>query len=134
MTDTIAPHFGTNDSREIVILIVEDDPIIRMWAEDELSCKGHLVFSAPSADDALLALHQNCLSLYVLFTDVRMPDDMDGVALAHYVQQHWPWIKILIASGDAQPQQMPSGSRFLPKPYETDHVLHHMHEMMSVSS
>jgi hypothetical protein len=55
----------------------------------------------------------------VLFTDINMPGDMDGLKLAHLVRDRWPAIKILVASGQVRlrPSDLPSESEFLEKPY-----------------
>jgi two-component system, response regulator PdtaR len=48
-----------------------------------------------------------------------MPGSMDGLKLAHYVRHRWPPVKILTTSGKARfaVEELPSGGRFIPKPY-----------------
>jgi DNA-binding NtrC family response regulator len=69
--------------------------------------------------------------IHVVFTDVHMPGPMDGLVLAHHVRRHWPSIGLLVASGrgNVDARAMPEGSRFIPKPYHLDHVVHHIREL-----
>jgi hypothetical protein len=56
---------------------------------------------------------------------------MDGLMLAHHVRRHWPRISLLVASGHGfvSEEAMPAGSRFIPKPYRLDDVVHHIREL-----
>jgi CheY-like chemotaxis protein len=105
-----------------------------MDAVELLANDGFDVVEAPTANDALAILKQRHLSIHVLFTDVHMPGGMDGLSLAHHARQHWPWIGILIVSGKARLSQsdLPAGSRFLSKPYDSDHVVKHIRELAEV--
>jgi hypothetical protein len=55
------------------------------------------------------------------------------VALVHHARQHWPWIGLLVASGKARPTStaLPPKCRFLPKPYDPDHVVNHVRELVA---
>jgi DNA-binding LytR/AlgR family response regulator len=67
----------------------------------------------------------------VLFTDVQMPGSMDGVALARYVRERWPSIVVVVASGNlsVNTEELPPGTRFLPKPYNMGRVVELIHEL-----
>jgi two-component system, response regulator PdtaR len=114
-----------------VILVVEDDVLVRMVAVMWLVDAGFIVLEAEHADAALKLLHARAIDIHALFTDVLMPGDMDGVMLAHETKRRWPWIGLLIASAYTphKTAAMPVGSRFLPKPYELDHVVQHLREL-----
>lgn len=103
------------------ILIVEDEVFVRMIGADALEEAGYRVMEAASADEALAILEQ-AASVQVLFTDIRMPGSMDGLALAEVVHERWPNIRILLTSGDTYPARdaIPDEGRFLPKPYRFD--------------
>ena len=107
-----------------VVLIVEDEPLIRMEAIDMIEDAGFATIEAHSADKAIALLQQHS-GVDVLFTDIDMPGSMDGLALASYVRSHWPDIKIVVASGvvDAQRLTLPDGALFFPKPYPTSHIV-----------
>jgi two-component system, response regulator PdtaR len=101
-----------------VVLVVEDDPLIRMVAVDLVADLGFPVCEAGGADEALGALESR-RDVFALFTDVNMPGTMDGLELAHLVRQRWPSLGLIVTSGRAPPPsvEMPRGSVFLPKPY-----------------
>jgi two-component system, response regulator PdtaR len=67
------------------VLIVEDEPLIRMGAVYQIEDAGFEVYEAASADAAIsiLELHKE---IRLIFTDVDMPGSMDGLKLAHYVR------------------------------------------------
>jgi CheY-like chemotaxis protein len=101
-----------------VVLIVEDEFLIRMEAVDIVRAAGFEVVEAGNADEAILILESR-LDITVVFTDIQMPGSMDGLKLAAAIRGRWPPIKIVATSGllDIGKDDLPSGSRFLPKPY-----------------
>lgn len=116
----------------VVILVAEDDTLIRMMAVDALTDAGFSVIEAAHADDALSILTARADAVRALFTDIHMPGELNGLALAHHVRGHWPWIALLVASGKARPtaEEMPAGTRFLSKPYDPNHVVRHVRELV----
>lgn len=103
------------------VLLVEDEPLIRAVGTDALMDAGFEVIEARDADEAMQIL-EGAGALDVLFTDIRMPGSMDGLALAQLVHQRWPDMKILITSGDTFPRtaQIPDSGHFLAKPYRLE--------------
>ena len=116
----------------LVVLVAEDDVLIRMMAVDALTDAEFTVIEAVRADDALNILIAQPKTVHALFTDIQMPGAMTGLELAHHVRSQWPWIALLVASGNFRPSsdEMPVGSRFLPKPYNPDHVVQHVRELV----
>jgi DNA-binding NtrC family response regulator len=100
------------------VLLVEDEPMIRAIGTDALEEAGYEVIEAANADEAMRIL-EHVGEVHVLFTDIRMPGSMDGLALAQLVHDRWPAIKILITSGDTFPRsaQIPDAGHFIAKPY-----------------
>lgn len=105
------------------ILVVEDEPLIRMEAVDMIEDAGFKVYEAADADAAIKLMEEHD-DIGILFTDIDMPGSMDGMKLAAYVRDRWPPVAIVIASGkvDFTAMQLPEGSTFFPKPYPTDKV------------
>jgi CheY-like chemotaxis protein len=101
-----------------VVLIVEDEFLLRMHAADLIAAAGFEVVEAANADEAIDILEAR-RDITVVFTDVQMPGSMDGLKLARAVNGRWPPIKIVATSGqaDLQENDLPEGGRFLPKPY-----------------
>ena len=103
-----------------VVLIVEDDALLRMLAVEIVEEAGFMAIEAADADEAITLLE--CRSdIELLLTDIDMPGSMNGLKLAHAVRNRWPPIKILVVSGEVRPRpsELPLDSRFLAKPYET---------------
>ena len=107
----------------LVVLVVEDEAILRLQAADALEEAGFRVVEAPDADAALEVLRNNCVE--VLFTDIQMPGRMDGLELARYVHERWPDVRLVITSGRIRPtqQDLPDASAFIGKPYEASSLL-----------
>jgi CheY-like chemotaxis protein len=104
-------------NQRAVVLIVEDKFLIRMDAINMIRSGGFEVLEAKDADEAIEILECRP-DITVVFTDVHMPGSMDGLKLATAVRR-WPPIKIVATSGRANlsAEDLPSGSRFLTKPY-----------------
>jgi CheY-like chemotaxis protein len=119
------------EMRMFVVVVAEDDPLIRVVLADLLTDEGFEVLEAGHAADAIAIMEYQAKCVDVLFTDVQMPGDMDGVALSHHVKTHWPWIGLLVTSAHARltEEDLPAGSRFLPKPYQDRHVVQHVREL-----
>jgi CheY-like chemotaxis protein len=105
-------------SKRPVVLVVEDETLIRMDAIEAIEAAGFDVIEAANADQAIAILEQRS-DIRLIFTDIHMPGSMDGLRLAHFVKDRWPPIKIIATSGHARIEQsdLPAGSRFLSKPY-----------------
>lgn len=101
-----------------VVLVVEDETLIRIGIAGELEDEGFTVFEAANADAALVLLHAEP-SINLLLTDIDMPGSMDGLKLAAAVRNRWPPVKIIVASGQVRhsPADLPDGGRFFAKPY-----------------
>ena len=113
-----------------VVLIVEDDFLIRMHAAEMIEDAGFDVVEAASADEAILVLEVR-LDITVVFTDIQMPGSMDGLILAAAIRGRWPPIKIVATSGlvDVRQDDLPEGGRFLPKPYSPEQIVRTLREL-----
>jgi two-component system, response regulator PdtaR len=116
----------------IVVIVVEDEAMIRLVLAESLSDIGFDVIEAVHAEDAIMILHAEAPRVHALFTDVHMPGEMNGVGLAHHARSNWPWISLLITSGRAYPmtEEMPTGTRFISKPYDLSDVARHIRELV----
>jgi two-component system, response regulator PdtaR len=114
-----------------VVLIVEDEPLLRMLAVEVVEDAGYVALEACDADEAV-ALLESRPDIAVLFTDINMPGSMDGLKLAHAVRDRWPPIKILLVSGQIRPQEseLPLNSCFVPKPYGIDAMVAELHSLV----
>ncbi|MBE0702832.1 MAG: response regulator [Afipia sp.] len=103
------------------MLVVEDEPLIRMDLAETLRELGFFVFEASNADDAIRLLEAD-EDIAAVVTDVDMPGTMDGLALAFSVRRRWPSCRLIVVSGHRRPaaSDMPDGSRFIRKPLATN--------------
>jgi len=101
-----------------IILVVEDDPIIRMGAMNFVVDAGFEALEADTTDEAIRILEARA-DIHLVFTDVELPGTMDGLRLAHYIRDRWPPVKLIVASGKIviDERQLPPGARFFSKPY-----------------
>jgi CheY-like chemotaxis protein len=115
-----------------VVLLVEDEPLVRMLGADLLTEAGFEVVEANDAEEALEALQAHP-EIQVLFTDVNMPGSLDGLALASVARERRPDLKLLIGSGVVRPIQdaLPSNGRFLAKPYRPAAVVDTIRAMLA---
>lgn len=119
-------------ARQPLVLVVEDEPLVRMVAAEGLYDAGFEVIEAESADDALdiLAARDD---VGVLFTDVNMPGSVDGAELARLVHDRWPELRIVITSGrDFVGAGLPEDGRFVAKPYNPGEIARVIAAMMEV--
>lgn len=101
-----------------LVLVVEDEVLLRMDTIDLLTDAGYRVVAEVNADHALAVLSVRS-DVDVLLTDIYMPGSMDGSALARIVDRRWPGIAIIATSGVGRPApgELPDTAWYLPKPY-----------------
>ena len=110
-------------TRRTIVMVVEDEALIRLDAMMMLEEAGFDVVDACDAEDALLLLKATT-GVTGLFTDVNMPGKLDGIELAHRARELHPDIRIVVTSGARRvdPAILPTGSHFVPKPYAYSQV------------
>src|SRR4051812_40338868 len=125
-------RMGLFDARRPVVLIVEDEFLLRMNAVDMVRAAGYEALEAANADDAIELL-ENRRDITVVFTDIQMPGSMDGLKLARAVRGRWPPIKIVATSGQVNitDADLPEGGRFLAKPYSSFQIASLLRELIA---
>lgn len=115
-----------------VVLVVEDEPLLRMAAVDMVEQAGFEAIEATDATQAVLILEKR-LDIRIVFTDVDMPRGMDGMKLAALVRDRWPPIEIIIVSGhvDIEDVDLPARSVFFSKPYKEHEIVAVMNDFAS---
>ncbi|WP_254603096.1 response regulator [Sphingomonas bacterium] len=113
-----------------VLLVVEDEPLLRMLAMDVGEDAGFTVVAAANAAAAVAILEART-DIRVVFTDIDMPGSIDGLKLAACIRDRWPPIHIIVTSGHRKPADgdLPAGSMFFAKPYRQDRVIEAMRRM-----
>ena len=114
------------------IVVAEDEPLIRLLIAGAMTDAGFEVIEAGDAREALGHLQSHPSTIHLLITDIRTPGRMTGLALARYVAKVWPHIALLVTSGAPPAEQLPAGSVFLRKPYETEHAVAHARALTGI--
>jgi DNA-binding NtrC family response regulator len=107
------------------LLVVEDELMVRMPIAEYLRDCGYNVVEAANASEAIAAVDaEGPVSL--VFSDIRMPGQMDGVGLAEWFQSHHPTVPVLLTSGYNGGRTVSPGTmgrnRFIEKPYSQSQV------------
>ncbi len=103
------------------ILLVEDDHLVRRYVADQLAGLGYRVITAANAR-AALDIVERADDIDLLFTDIVMPGNMNGLELAQAARQRRPSLNVLLTSGyteniSLQEGDIPPGMQLLAKPY-----------------
>lgn len=100
-----------------VVLIVEDEALIRLVLAEQLQERGYRTIEAANASEAINLLERS-RAIRAAFIDIDLPGSMNGLLLARYIRSAWPEVALLISSGhvEAMSDQMPAGAIFIPKP------------------
>lgn len=113
-----------------VILVVEDQSILRMAAVGVIEDAGFEAVEAEGSTEAIRMLEGRA-DIRILFTDIDMPGGIDGLRLAGLVRDRWPSIGVIITSGMPEPraEEIPEGGLFFAKPYDLEEVTAAMRNM-----
>lgn len=100
-----------------IVLVVDDEPLIRLSLSDALEGEGFKVVEAESASKALRTLAE-VPDIAVMISDVKMPG-MDGLELARLAAEQSPELKIIVISGHASAldPRIPARVQFIRKPF-----------------
>jgi CheY-like chemotaxis protein len=112
-----------------IVLLVEDEPLVRLVTADILLEANVQVIEAGDAAEALRVLKAE-VAVDVLLSDVEMPPGMNGYELVGHVHRDWPGVEIIVSSGREWPKEddLPPGAVFLAKPYLNSTLVSHVQE------
>lgn len=118
-----------------IVLVVEDDALVRALAVEIVEDAGFVAVEAANADEAVVILERRA-DIALVFTDIDMPGSMDGLKLAHAVRNRWPPIKIIMVSGKAllSDSDLPSNTRFFAKPYPVSKIIFELQSFLRPQS
>jgi DNA-binding NtrC family response regulator len=117
----------------LVVLVVEDEPLVRMTVVDVLRAEGITVVEALDAEEAISILSDGRTAVNIVFTDVRFPRGPSGFELAQWVAENHPDLGVAVTSGHAayrgaRPPLRPN-DLFIEKPYDIDKLSKQMHRL-----
>ena len=107
-----------------LVLIVEDEPLLRLHAVALIEDAGFTTCEAGSADEAILLLETNGL-IRIVFSDIDLPGSMDGLRLAAAIRKRWPPVELILTSGHltVDPADLPERGHFFSKPYDAGQLI-----------
>jgi len=115
-----------------VVLVVDDEALLRLLVVESLANEGFTVLEAANASEALkqLELHHD---VQLLFTDIQMPGNLDGLDLVELVHRRWPHVLLIVTSGQVRPSfgKLPDDARFVPKPFNESEMLRQVNDLLS---
>jgi CheY-like chemotaxis protein len=114
------------------VLVIEDEPLIRLDLASVIEDAGYGVVAAASADEAIAILSVRS-DIRLIVTDIEMPGSIDGLRLAWVVRNRWPPIHIVVTSGRREPalSELPERSLFMAKPFESARLVGKIGELMA---
>jgi CheY-like chemotaxis protein len=106
-----------------VVLVVEDELLLRIDAAEMIAEAGFDVVEAGNADEAI-AILEGRPDIHIVFTDIQMPGSMDGLKLVRFIRGRWPPIKLVATSGlmVVPDGDLPEGGVFIGKPYTSEKI------------
>jgi CheY-like chemotaxis protein len=115
-----------------VVLVVEDEPVLMIYAVGIVEDAGFEAVEANSADEALEILESR-FDIRIVFTDIEMPGSMDGMRLAALIRGRWPPIELILTSGRTKirDEDIPDRGRFFAKPYRPAEIAEALHQLAS---
>lgn len=118
--------------RTPVVLVVDDEALLRMLAADHFADAGFEVVEASNGAQAAAIMRERP-DIKAVFTDVQMPGDPDGFELSRIVREINTGCAIVVVSGRAAPEagDLAARARFIPKPYKGEDVVGLVKELLS---
>ncbi len=112
-----------------IVLVVEDEPLLRMAGADMIENAGFDVVEAANATEAVRILETRP-DIRIVFSDIDMPAGINGMRLAAIIRDRWPPIEIILVSGQFQPAavDLPVRTVFFQKPYREAEIVAQLHK------
>ena len=111
---------------EPFVLLVEDEPLVLLVAQDALEAGGYTVLPTQLASEAMTILETRVAELSGLVTDVRLPSGPDGWEIARHARELKADLPVVYTTGDSAPDWPAKGvpsSVVVQKPYAAAQLL-----------
>ena len=116
---------GLVQSKRWKVLLVEDDAELRLLTKTMLEESELDIVECESAEAALATMLLQGQNVSMIFADIHLSGEMDGMDLAREVKMRWPHLVVVLTSGDGSEhlKQMPPGVEYIAKPWQLADVL-----------
>jgi DNA-binding NtrC family response regulator len=126
--------FPDPQERTPTILLVDDEAVLRMGISDFLQECGFRVLEAGNAAEAIQCINAYPAYIDLVFSDVRMPGEMDGFGLAQWVRKNRPGLPVILCSGDSKKasaaEEICAEEPFLKKPFDLQMAVAKVRQML----
>ncbi|MER0238879.1 response regulator [Fulvimarina sp. MAC8] len=125
-------HRTIDDTAKDIVLVIEDEPVLRLEVVDLCEENGFEVIEAMDVDDAI-AILESRPDIRIVYIDLDMPKGIDGIKIAAAIRDRWPPIEIILTAStlDATKVRLPVRSEFFSKPIDHGIVATTMRSMAS---
>ncbi len=126
-TEIVSPLMTETAGKQMTILVVEDEEMLREFVSEALGMLGYRILAAANGQEALDIWAERRNEIDLLLTDVVMPESISGRQLAHTLVMDRPDLKVIFTSGYSPELIGPEFEQerehgFLAKPYLTEHL------------
>jgi CheY-like chemotaxis protein len=111
-----AENRSVDPARPPVVLVVEDEVLLRSSIAEHLRLAGYTVIEATSGTEAIGVLTAGN-NVDAVFSDVQMPGSVDGFGLARWMSVNCSGIPLVLTSGNRDIRETAEAARFFAKPY-----------------
>lgn len=107
----------------LTVLVVDDEPLIRMSLADALMDEGYAVVEASNVLEAVAVFGMHDID--ILITDVDMPGGLNGFDLVRFVRRSCRHVSVVVTSGGSVPGEgvLEGEETFMAKPYRLDTLI-----------
>ena len=105
-----------------VVLVVEDEPIIRMEAVQVLKDAGYVVLDASNTNDAMTILEER-RDIRAVFTEIHVPGRLNGMDLGRAIAERWPLVRLIVTSSASKVDNFPADWRYIRKVYDSVQIV-----------
>jgi len=104
-----------------VVVLADDESLVRMFLAEELSEQGYEVIEAATGEEALASLEK--VQAACLVTDIEMGTPLDGIRLMQIANARWPSLAIVVMSGRRRAPELAHNTVFLAKPFKASELI-----------
>jgi CheY-like chemotaxis protein len=130
--NSVEPLVEPGNHQKPVVLLVDDDVPLRLATAEILRHESFVVLEAANAMEALVLIGTG-RPLDLVVSDVRMPGELDGVALSHALRLAHPNLAILLVSGHLEDDADHAADRLLAKPYRVNEFLDLVNQLLALN-
>jgi two-component system cell cycle sensor histidine kinase/response regulator CckA len=112
-----------------VILVADDEPMVRKVAVAMLEGQGYTVLTADDGHEALKIIREYPSIVDLVLCDIRMPGP-SGVELRNLIFKEWPETSVAVMSGDTSSAEVPSNVPCLSKPFTVGELRERLRELL----